>query len=128
MWLSNSKATSLLLQQLNKPLLTWPTIYPGMDIIANRLTPEHCDRGGALSYYDHLISFGQGHNAKLLVNELQGEFAYQPGTSVLFTGKVLTHSVPKWSEGERLVIAHYAKDDVQDRLGVSRPNSIRLVI
>jgi hypothetical protein len=121
MYEANSKVTSLLLQQLNNPLLTWPTIYSGMDVIANRLTPEHCDKGGALSFYDHLISFGQGHDARLRLHDLNAEFAYQPGTSVLFPGKVLTHSVPEWSKGERLVIAHYAKDDMQNRLEVARP-------
>jgi hypothetical protein len=121
MWLANSKTTPLLLQKLKKPLPTWPTIYPAMDVIVNRLTPQHYDKGGALSFYDHLVSFGQGHAAKLLVDELDAEFAYQSGTSVLFSGKVLAHSVPEWSEGERLVIAHYSKDNVQDRLGVPRP-------
>jgi len=121
MWLANSRATPLLVEQLKTPLQTWPTIYPGMDIIANRLTPEHCDKGGALTYYDHLISFGQDHDAQLLLHNFYTEFAYQSETSVLFPGKVLAHSVLKWSNGERLVIAHYAKDDVQDRLGVPRP-------
>ena len=121
MWLANSQATSLLLQQLNNPTLTWPTVYPGMDIISNRLTPRHYDKGGALSFYDHLVSFGQGHDAQFLLHDFDAEFAYQSGTSVLFPGKVLAHSVPEWSGGERLVIAHYVKDNVQDRLGLSKP-------
>jgi hypothetical protein len=121
MWLANSKTTSLLLEQMNDSSLTWPTIYPAMDVIANRVTPPHRDRGGATSFYDHLVSFGQDHDAVLLLDDFHAEFAYKPGTSVLFSGKVLTHSVPKWSEGERLVIAHYAKDNVQERLNVARP-------
>jgi hypothetical protein len=121
MYDANSKAIPLLLQELDTPLPTWPTVFSGMDIIANRLTPQHCDKGGALSFYDHLISFGEGHNARLELEDLDADFAYQPGTSVLFSGKVLIHSVPAWSEGERLVIAHYSKDNVHDRLGVARP-------
>ena len=121
MWLANSQATSLLLQQLDKPLVTWPTIYPGMDDIANRVTPCHCDKGGALSFYDHLVNFGQSHDAQFLLHDFDAMFAYQPGTSILFPGRVLAHSVPAWSGGERMVIAHYAKDDVQDRLRLPRP-------
>jgi hypothetical protein len=36
-------------------------------------------------------------------------------------GKVLTHSVGPWKTGERFVIAHFMKDKVHDRVGVSRP-------
>lgn len=92
-----------------------------MDVIANRITPRHYDQGGAVSFYDHLISLGEDHDACLLLDTLHGEFAYQAGTSALFPGKVLAHSVPEWSRGERIVIAHYSKDDVQDRMQVPRP-------
>jgi hypothetical protein len=122
MWSANSKATQLLVQQLDNPSLIWPSVYPAMDVIANRITPPHCDQGRAISFYDHLVSFGEDHNARFLVLDFQAEFAYPPGTNVWFPGKFLTHSVPQWSRGERLVIAHYAKDDVQDRLGLARPS------
>lgn len=112
----------MLLERLKDPSLKWPTVYPGMDIIANRVTPKHYDKGGAFSFYDHLVSLGQDHDAELWLHDFQAEFAYKPGTSVLFSGKVLAHSVPEWSEGERLVIAHYAKDDVQDRLNIATPS------
>jgi len=39
----------------------------------------------------------------------------------LFSGKALSHSVSEWSGGERVVIAHYAKDGIHNRLGLSRP-------
>jgi hypothetical protein len=122
MWMANRTATSLLLEKLNDPSLTWPTIYPAMDVIANRVTPQHYDRGGATTFYDHLLSFGEGHTAQFHVEDFHAAFEYQSGTSVLFPGKVLGHSVPEWDNGERMVIAHYAKDDVQCRLGVPRPS------
>lgn len=126
MYGANSQATSMLLdnlEKLNKPLPSesWPTVYPGLDLIANRLTPMHRDKGGANSFYDHLVSFGQHHDAYLCLEELNAQFAYQPGTSVLFSGTALQHSVTSWS-GERVVIAHYAKDLVMERLGVARPS------
>ena len=121
MYDANILATPQLLEELDRPVETWPSVYHAMDVIVNRVTPSHCDPGGANSFYDHLVSLGQDHDARLLLDSLEAEFAYQAGTSALFTGKVLSHSVPKWSEGERIVIAHYAKDNVQDRLGVPRP-------
>lgn len=92
-----------------------------MDIIVNRITPPHIDAGGAPSFYDHLLSLGQGHSASLHLEDLDAQFAYLPGTSVFLTGRVLTHSVPGWVGGERVVVAHYSKDDVHDRLGITRP-------
>jgi hypothetical protein len=121
MWLANHKATSLLLEQLKTPYPSWPTIYSAMDVIANRITPGHCDEGGADSYYDHLICLGHKHDARFCLDDLEGTFAYPPGTSILFSGKGLAHSVPEWSGGERMVIAHYTKDAIHDRMGVARP-------
>jgi hypothetical protein len=122
MWTANKTATTLLLKMLKQPLPVWPTVYPGMDVIANRLSPPHYDESGTKNFFDHLISFGEGHNAKLYIEEFHSTFNYQPGTSVLFSGKVLKHSVSEWSGGERVVIAHYGKDDVQAKLEVARPS------
>jgi hypothetical protein len=112
---------TLLLRNPKIVVPTWPTVYSGMDVIANRTSPEHFDRGGAVTFYDHLVNFGQDHDARLCVDALKAEFVYRPGTSVLFTGKVFEHSVPHWSGGERMVIAHYSKDNVHLRLDVERP-------
>jgi len=127
MWEANHAASSLLQQQMlhqENPSATWPTVYPGMDVIANRITPKHYDQGGAFTFYDHLVSFGQDHNAHFWVDDLDAEFAYQPGTSILFSGKGLHHSVPEWSAGERMVIAHYANKRVMDRIEVNMPFSL----
>jgi hypothetical protein len=94
MWSANSRTTCLLVEELDPPLLTtWPAVYPGMDIIANWVTPRHCDKGGAPSFYDHLVSFGLDHDARFLLNDLHAEFAYKSGTSVLFPGKDLYYEV-----------------------------------
>jgi hypothetical protein len=122
MWTANQAATLKLVQDLKFPLFTWPTCYAGMDVILNRSTPPHCDSGSANTFYDHLVSLGQGHKATLGLDDLQAEFAYLPGTSVLFAGKVLKHSVPAWDDGERVVITHYSKDEVHERLKVVKPS------
>jgi hypothetical protein len=120
---ANSKAVGKLLQDLGDPPPTWPTTYPAIDVIANRRTPKHCDKGGAPTLYDHLASFGQDHEAELLFPDFDAEFAYKPGTSVFFPGKALAHLVPEWTEGkERVVMAHYLRDAVQNKLELARPS------
>lgn len=125
MYSANDKVTSSRLQDFRlKPELaelTWPTVYPAMDVIANRITLDHCDKGGANTFYDHLVNFGPHDEAELHLPDLGAYFIYQPGTSVLFSGKALYHSVDKWQGGERMVIAHYAHDNIHDRLRVARP-------
>lgn len=121
MYTANCNATHALLKMLNNSSLIWPTVYHGMDVVANRKSKEHMDLGGAISFYDHLVSFGQGHDAKLLLRELGAQFAYQSGTCALFSGKALAHEVEWWSGGERMVIAHYANDDILNRVKVARP-------
>lgn len=121
LWTANIAAAEKLVQQLPSSAPSWPTSFTGMDLIVNRVTPPHLDGGGAVTFYDHLLSLGFSHQATLALEDLEAEFAYGPGTSVFLTGKVLTHSVPAWSGGERVVIAHYSKDDVHDRLGIPQP-------
>jgi hypothetical protein len=115
---ANRTTVSLL---LNEPQgVFWPSIYPGLDLVANRETPAHLDRGGDKTYFDHLVNLGRDEDAKLCLDELKAQFAYRPGTSVLFSGSALTHSVAKCSK-ERVVIAHYSNKKVQERLGVEKP-------
>jgi hypothetical protein len=121
LWSANYNAISSLLEEPKIPLPKWPTVYSGMDVIANRLSPGHFDTGGALTFYDHLLNFGQDHDARLCLDDLKGQFVYRPGTSVFLTGRAFKHSVPTWSGGERMVIAHYSKDNVHHRLEVERP-------
>ena len=71
------------------PVSQWPSIYSALEVIANRVTPSHQDSGGALFHYDLLISFGIGHDAIFLVEDLRADFDYFPGTMCYLCGKVL---------------------------------------
>jgi hypothetical protein len=55
-----------------------------------------------------------------LLEDIHADLEYEPGTSVLFSGRVFCHSVLKW-EGDRLVVAHYAKENIYDRLKEAKP-------
>ncbi|KAG1851127.1 hypothetical protein F4604DRAFT_1592525, partial [Suillus subluteus] len=99
----------------------WPSIFSGLEIIANHTTLSHRDVGGAPSLFDLLISLGSGHKAKLVLADVGAELDYYPGTMTFISGKVLQHSIGPWGEGERLVIAHFMKDKIHSRVKVSRP-------
>ncbi|KAG1866102.1 hypothetical protein F4604DRAFT_1905032 [Suillus subluteus] len=91
-----------------KPALvdSWPSIFSGLEIIANRVTFSHRDSGGSPTLFDLLVSL-----------DLQAELDYSPGTMVYVSGRVLEHSVGPWLNGERLVIAHFMKDAIHERVG-----------
>lgn len=103
------------------PIDSWPSIFSGLEIIANRVTFSHRDSGGSPSLFDLLVSLGRNHCATFALADLQAELDYSPGTMVYVSGRVLEHSVGPWLNGERLVIAHFMKDAVHERVGVPRP-------
>jgi hypothetical protein len=103
------------------PVSDWPSIFSGLEVIVNRTTLPHRDRGGAPSHYDLLVSLGVGHDATFSIQDLRADLDYSPGTMCFICGKVLEHSVGPWENGERFVLAHFMKDKVHDRVGVARP-------
>ncbi|KAG1901607.1 uncharacterized protein F5891DRAFT_901865, partial [Suillus fuscotomentosus] len=80
--------------------------------------PNHRDPGASASMYDFLVSLGKGHKAVLDIKDLGAELVYQAGTMVFICGRVLEHGVPFWGDSERVVIAHFMKDKVHERLSV----------
>ncbi|KAI6033373.1 hypothetical protein EDC04DRAFT_2897862 [Pisolithus marmoratus] len=75
----------------------WPSIYVGIDVIVNQETLPHCDQ------------------------DLGTIFGYHPGTMIYLSGKLLSHSVPKWEKGERIAHAHYMRDAIHNRFGMAWP-------
>jgi hypothetical protein len=98
----------------------WPSIFTGIAVIVNRITPPHTDRGGEPEWYDLLVSAGSSQKAVLKLDELDAELEYRPGTIVLLCGKCLTHSVDSWGEGDRICLAHFLKANVFKRLGIRK--------
>src|SRR5580704_13886868 len=58
----------------NVPL--WPSVYTGVGVITNRVTPPHRDKGGCPQWYDLLVSSGTHSQATLDVVEIPTRFAY----------------------------------------------------
>ncbi|KAG1845638.1 hypothetical protein F4604DRAFT_1688621 [Suillus subluteus] len=71
---------------------SWPSIFSGLEIIANRTTFSHRDPGGSPSLFDLLVSLGRNHHATLSLADVHAELDYSPGAMVYIAGRVLEHS------------------------------------
>lgn len=100
----------------------WDSPFTAMQIIVNRLTLPHRDKGGCQTHYDLLLSAGTHTDATLHLRELNVHLSYPPGTLSAICGKVLMHEVPDWGKGERICLAHFIKDDVHARFNLPRPS------
>jgi len=109
------------LDSLHDNLNHWYSIFSGFSLIVNRRTPFHRDTGASPTYFDLLISGGTHSDCRLELPDLGSTLSYAPGTGVFVTGRVLRHGVSSWSGGERICLAQFMKDAVQDRLGQPRP-------
>lgn len=98
----------------------WSSPFSAYSIIANRCTPFHRDNQSRKEWYDMLVSVGDYQEAELSMPGIGPTFAYNSGTVMAFSGKVLQHGVGRHS-GNRLCIAHYMRDKVHERLGIQAP-------
>jgi hypothetical protein len=99
----------------------WSSVYSGIEVIANRITPEHRDPRAAAPVYDLLVSAGTHTSAHLSLEDIKTKLSYKPCTIVALCGKVLSHKVDDWEGGERLCIAHFIRDAVHNKLKLPRP-------
>ena len=112
----------------HKQVALWPSVFSGIGVISNRITPRHRDTDSWYTWYDLLASLGTHKEAKIKVDELGATFSYCPGTVFLVCGRLLSHSVDRWEDGERICAAHYMRDMLHERLGVHRPHWCRFSI
>lgn len=93
----------------------WPSVFSGISVISNRITPPHRDRGGSFLDFDILASTGTHKKATLQLPDAGLTLGYQPGVVVLLLGKLLQHAAPSWKGGERACYAHFMRGNVLDR-------------
>jgi hypothetical protein len=116
----------LMLKQLRvlettKAIVTeWQSVYTGIQIISNRITPGHRDSKGRPEWFDLLASVcGGGSKPHLLVEDLGLDLEYSSGTVVGLCGTILEHEVQAWGGGDRVCYAHFMREAVRKRLEVS---------
>jgi hypothetical protein len=108
--------------QTHKHIQSWNSVFSGIAVITNRITPRHRDSGGCASWYDLLLSAGTHHRSFLNLDDVNGQLSYDPGTAVLICGKVLSHSLRGWLGGERICIACFMRNMIHHRLSVFSPD------
>jgi hypothetical protein len=97
----------------------WPSIFTGISVMTNRVTPTHLDGKGEHSGYDCLVSIGTANAAELNLADLGAVFPYPPRTVVFLTGRVLKHEVKEWGDGDRTCYAHWTRQAVFKKYGFS---------
>lgn len=123
----NSKEALLRLPrnpEQERALIPWGTVFSALSVIANRHTPPHRDTQSRAAWYDLLITAGPYENATLGFPGLGLSFPYSSGSVSCFSGKLLQHQVLD-CDGERVCIAYYVRDNVQERLGVKAADWVR---
>lgn len=100
----------------------WQSVYTGIAIISNRLTPPHRDTKGKPEWFDLLVNYaGSDCNPKLFINDLGLELQYSSGTVVGLCGMILEHEVRSWGNGDRVCYAHFMRESVRKRLNANDP-------
>ncbi|KLO06718.1 hypothetical protein SCHPADRAFT_1002187 [Schizopora paradoxa] len=105
----------VLTESMKNTIRNWPSVFTGISVISNRITPPHRDKGGAVYDFDVLASTGTHTRATIQILDTGLTFAYGPGVVVILLGKLLQHAVPSWKGGERVCYAHFMKDNVLRR-------------
>ena len=99
----------------------WQSIYTGIAIICNRISPAHRDSKGNPEWFDTLLSYSEtGASPRLRITDIGLDLEYSSGTVVGFCGSVLKHSVESWGMGDRICYAHFMRESVRNRLNVNR--------
>lgn len=117
------KSGLLMLQRLRELESTtaiarqWQSVYTGISVISNRVTPAHRDRKGRPEWFDILTSYSDPFTKpRLLLEDLGLDLNYPSGTVVGLCGTIFKHEVKSWGDGDRVCFAHFMREAVRGRL------------
>ena len=96
----------------------WTSIFNGCQVMSNRETPVHRDNNSASKWYDLLCSVGPYHTAEMELTNIGLTFQYNTGVIVALCCCILHHGVSP-TDGDRICLAYYMRENVQLRLGSS---------
>ncbi len=97
-------------------LQLWSSIFTGIGLIANRITPPHRDQNGHAPFYDLLLSAGTHTHARFKVIDFDASFLYKPGTVIALCGAVFRHALLDFKGKDRLCLAHFMRYNMVDRV------------
>ena len=74
----------------------WQSVYSGIAIISNRITPPHHDSKGKPEWFDSLLNYsGTDTSPHLVIEDVGLDLQYSSGTVVGFCSTVFKHGVEK---------------------------------
>lgn len=98
----------------------WQSVYTGVQIICNRMTPRHRDSKGRPEWFDTLLNYsGSDTRPRFLLHDIGMDLEYSSGTVIGFCGSILAHEVGSWGVGDRVCYAHFMRESVRRRLDVA---------
>lgn len=107
------------LVEMAEMLRLWPSVFTTTSVMVNRVTPFHRDHNSRVQWYDLLASIGSYVHAWFEVPTLGTACYYPPGSVVAVSGLLVRHGVAP-TEGNRLCVASYMRDNVHQAVGVHR--------
>ncbi|KAK7680056.1 hypothetical protein QCA50_017002 [Cerrena zonata] len=101
------------LQQVERALSRWPSIFNAITLISNRHCPMHRDNKGSFHLFDILVSTGSYSNAMFCCTPLGIQIGNTPGTIIGFSGTAFRHGVAQ-ADGARVCHAFYMRGSLQE--------------
>jgi hypothetical protein len=93
-----------------------PLVYDGREIIFNRWAGLHTDSNDPTDSWAVLVAAGDFKQGAVFFPHLGLRIRLIPGDIVAFRGRVIPHSVPMWSGGQRICIPHFIHSSVSAAL------------
>lgn len=101
----------------------WPSVFLASSVIVNRETPFHRDHNSRVQWFDLLASIGCYPGSVFDMPTLGTACYYPPGSVIGISGNLVRHGVAR-TDGDRLCLASYMRDNVHSAMGVPRSNSV----
>jgi Oxygenase domain of the 2OGFeDO superfamily len=95
----------------------WTSVFNGVSVICNRLTPPHRDNNSRRQWYELLVTLGRYQDCNLELPGLGVSLKYGPGTVVGLSGGTMKHAVSHF-EGNRVCYAYFMRNSVHRWAGV----------
>jgi hypothetical protein len=89
-----------------------PLLYDGRELIFNRWAGLHTDPQDPTNGWAILVAAGNFKHGMVCFPHLGLCIRLIPGDIVAFRGRVIPHSVPMWSGGQRICIPHFIHSSV----------------
>lgn len=97
----------------------WQSIYTGISVICNRITPFHRDRRGRPEWFDLLLNYSEAGDSPIFqISDLGLKLKYSSGTVIGFCGSIFEHGVELWGVRNRVCYAHFMRESVRARLEI----------